>query len=69
MVTIEAVYDNGNILILHEPIPIKAKVLISFIEEINSKPKQFKEFPTRSLGKMAEFNRNEFYEEFLSDRF
>jgi hypothetical protein len=68
MTTIEAIYDNGNIIFMEKPPVKKAKITVTFIEEIIERTDTIK-FPTGDLGKMKNLNRSNLYEEYLSDRY
>jgi len=50
--TIEAVYDNGEFF-LEELLPIrKARVFITFVQELEDNIKDKIKFPTKKLGKI-----------------
>ena len=66
METIEAIYDNGKLILKEEPKIKKAKVLITFIESINEKEKI--KFPTKKLGKIINIDRENLYGDYLSNR-
>jgi predicted DNA-binding antitoxin AbrB/MazE fold protein len=67
MHTVDAIYDNGK-LILFEKIKIKkAKVKITFLEEIVNKKIKL-QFPTQNLGEIYNLDRNDLYDEYLSAR-
>lgn len=67
--TIEAVYDNGEFLLEEAPNVKKARVLITFIHEINDDVKGKIKFPTKKLGKIKNIDREELYGDYLSDRY
>ncbi len=68
--TIEAVYDNGEFFLDEYPDVKKARVLITFIREIGNDAKKGKiKFPTKKLGKIKNLEREEFYGDYLSDRY
>ncbi|MGE5342806.1 MAG: hypothetical protein ACM3SY_15135 [Candidatus Omnitrophota bacterium] len=50
--TIEAVYDNGEFLLEEIPAVTKARVLITFMQEIKDDVNGKIKFPTRKLGKI-----------------
>lgn len=51
--TIEAIYDNGQLFLEEQPNVKKARVLITFIQEISKEKKDKIKFPTKKLGKMT----------------
>ncbi len=51
--TIEAIYDNGQFYFEEKPDVKKARVLITFIQEIDGKTKGKIKFPTKKLGKIS----------------
>jgi predicted DNA-binding antitoxin AbrB/MazE fold protein len=67
--TIEAVYDNGEFILKEIPNVRKARVLITFIREINDDVKRKVKFPTKKLGRIKNFEREEIYGDYLSDRY
>jgi hypothetical protein len=68
MQTIEAIYDNGKIIMLEKPSFTKARVRITFIQELDKNDVKV-EFPVKKLGKMKKIDKNNLYEEYLSNRF
>jgi hypothetical protein len=66
--TIEAVYDNGEFFLEESPNVKKARVLITFLHEINVDVKKRIKFPTKRLGKIKKIDREELYGDYLSDR-
>lgn len=68
MQTINAIYDNGQVYFLDKPNFKKAKIKIEFIEEIQTQENSIM-FPTQKLGKVQSINREDIYDEFLSDRY
>ena len=68
MNTYEAIYDNGKVIFLVQPKINKARIKVTFLEEL-TEPKKELVFPTKNLGLIKEFNREDLYEEYLSDRF
>ena len=69
METIEAIYDYGKIIYFEKPKRIRAKIKITFLEEIKPDETVGKNFPTKRLGNIKDFNRENFYEEYISDRY
>ena len=67
--TIEAVYDNGEFFLEEIPNVKKAKVFITFIQEINDDVKGKIKFPTKKLGKIKRIDREDLYGDYLSDRY
>ncbi|MGE5342811.1 MAG: hypothetical protein ACM3SY_15160 [Candidatus Omnitrophota bacterium] len=67
--TIEAVYDNGEFLLEETPTVTRARVLITFMQEINDDVNGKIKFPTRKLGKIKSIEREEIYGNYLSDRY
>ena len=67
--TIEAVYDNGEFFLEEIPNVKKAKVFITFIQEINDDVKGKIKFPTKKLGKIKRIEREDLYGDYLSDRY
>jgi predicted DNA-binding antitoxin AbrB/MazE fold protein len=66
MKTIEAIYENGKI-ILKEKLDIKkARVLITFIESLDEEKNRVK-FPTTDLGELKDIERSGLYDDYLSD--
>ena len=66
MKTIEAIYENGKI-ILKEKLDIKkARVLITFIESLDEEKTRIK-FPTTDLGQLKNIERAGLYDDYLSD--
>ncbi|MCU0288590.1 MAG: hypothetical protein MUF15_19635 [Acidobacteria bacterium] len=66
--TIEAVYDNGEFLLEEIPTVNKARVLITFMQEINGDVNRKIKFPTKKLGRIKNIEREEIYGDYLSDR-
>ena len=66
MQTIDAIYDNGKLILLGEELKIRAKVRLT-VHEILPQKKTKKKFPSYDLGEMKDFNRKELYDEYLSD--
>jgi predicted DNA-binding antitoxin AbrB/MazE fold protein len=66
--TIEAVYDNGEFFLEEIPNIKRARVLITFIREINEDVKEKIKFPTKKLGKIKKIGREDLYGDYLSDR-
>lgn len=66
--TIEAVYDNGEFFLEEIPNIKKARVLITFIREIDDNVKGKIKFPTKKLGKIKKIGREDIYGDYLSDR-
>jgi hypothetical protein len=66
--TIEAVYDNGEFFLEEIPNVKKAKVFITFIQEINDVKGKIT-FPTKKLGKIKRIEREDLYGDYLSDRY
>ena len=70
--TIEAVYDNGEFFLEELPPIRKARVFITFVQEMQEIEDDIKgkiKFPTKKLGKIKNLERGDFYGEFLSDRY
>jgi hypothetical protein len=67
--TIEAVYDNGEFFLEEIPNVKRAKVFITFIQEINDDVKGKIKFPTKKLGKIKRIDREDLYGDYLSDRY
>lgn len=67
--TIEAVYDNGEFFMEEFPNVKKARVLITFIREMNDDVKNKIKFPTKKLGRIKNIDREELYGDYLSDRY
>jgi hypothetical protein len=67
--TIEAVYDNGEFFLEEIPNVKRAKVFITFIQEINDDVKGKIKFPTKKLGKIKRIEREDIYGDYLSDRY
>jgi hypothetical protein len=67
--TIEAVYDNGEFFLEEIPNVKKAKVFITFVQEINDDAKGKIKFPTKKLGKIKRIDREDLYGGYLSDRY
>ncbi|MCK4765455.1 MAG: hypothetical protein KAW12_24850 [Candidatus Aminicenantes bacterium] len=67
--TIEAVYDNGEFYLEEVPNIKKARVFITFIQEIKDDVKGKVKFPTKKLGKIMNIEREGFYGDYLSDRY
>lgn len=67
-ITIEAVYDNGEFFLEEIPNIKKARVLITFIREIDDNVKGKIKFPTKKLGKIKKIGREDLYGDYLSDR-
>lgn len=67
--TIEAVYDNGEFFLDESPNVKKARVLITFLQEINDDVKEKIKFPTKKLGRIKKIDREELYGDYLSDRY
>ena len=65
--TVEAIYDDGRLYFDEKPKVKKARVLITFIQEINDKTKNKIKFPTKKLGKIKNIERESLYGEYLSD--
>ena len=53
--TIEAVYDNGKFYLEEVPNIKKARVFITFIQEIKDDVKGKVKFPTKKLGKIKKY--------------
>jgi hypothetical protein len=66
--TIETVYYNGEFFLEEIPNIKKARVLITFIQEINEDMKGKIKFPTKKLGKIMNIGREDLYGDYLSDR-
>jgi predicted DNA-binding antitoxin AbrB/MazE fold protein len=66
---IEAVYDNGEFFLEELPPIRKARVFITFVQELEDNIKEKTKFPTKKLGKIKNLERGDFYGEFLSDRY
>ena len=66
MKTIEAIYDNGRIIIKDKLEIKKARVLITFIEPIDEEKIRVK-FPTTDLGQLKDIERAGLYDDYLSD--
>jgi hypothetical protein len=67
--TIEAVYNNGEFLLEEIPTVHKARVLITFMQEINDDVTGKITFPTKKLGRIKNIGREEIYGDYLSDRY
>lgn len=67
--TIEAVYENGEFLLEEIPTVNKARVLITFMQEIIDDTSGKIKFPTKKLGKIKNIEREEIYGNYLSDRY
>ncbi|MCP4157653.1 MAG: hypothetical protein GY757_58630 [bacterium] len=67
--TIEAIYDNGEFSMAELPNVKKARVLITFISEINETEERMVKFPTKKLGKIKNIEREDLYGDYLSDRY
>ena len=67
--TIEALYDNGEFFLEEIPSVKKARVLITFIREINDNAKGKIKFPTKKLGKIKKIEREDLYGDYLSNRY
>ena len=67
--TIEAVYDNGEFLLEETPNVKKARVLITFIQDIDDDAKGKIKFPTKKLGKIKKIGREDLYGDYLSNRY
>lgn len=57
--TIEAVYDNGEFLLEEVPNVKKARVLITFLQDIDDDVKNKIKFPTKKLGKIKKIERED----------
>jgi len=83
MKTIKAIYDHGKIIFIEkypENIEVKAKVLITFLDDtdlsefkskralVSGKEKEIK-FPTKDLGKIINIDRGNIYAKYLSNRY
>ncbi|HLP49101.1 MAG TPA: hypothetical protein VK469_24375 [Candidatus Kapabacteria bacterium] len=55
--TIEAVYNNGEFLLEEIPRVKKARVLITFMQEINDDVNGKIKFPTKKLGRIKNIGR------------
>ena len=66
MQTINAIYENGQFILLEEPLFTKSKVKITFYDEVNEELES--ELPIYKLGKVND-DISEMYDEFLSTRF
>ncbi len=67
MQVISALYDNGQFLLMEQPLIKKAKVLITFTDEVESQISE--EIPVFRLGEIFECSREEIYDEYLSSRY
>ena len=67
--TIEAVYDNGEFFLEENPNVKKARVLITFIQEMKNDVRNKIKFPTKKLGRIKNIDREELYGDYLSDRY
>ncbi len=70
--TIEAVYNNGEFTLAEQPTVKRAKVLITFVGDMDTESTETFDkikFPTRKLGKIFETERGDLYGDYLSDRF
>jgi len=67
--TIEAVYDNGEFFLEEIPHVKKARVLITFLQDIDDDAKDKIKFPTKKLGKIKKIEREDLYGDYLSNRY
>lgn len=68
MKTIEAVLRNGEVIFKEKPEVKNAKILITFLEEIDQEGKDGKvRFPKKDLGEMKNIDRKNLYGEYLSN--
>ena len=67
--TIKAVYDNGEFPLEETPKVKKARVLITFIREVDNDVTGKIKFPTKKLGKVKNIKREGLYGDYLSDRY
>ena len=65
--TIEAVYDNGEFFLEEIPNVKKARVLITFLQDIDDDVKDKIKFPTKKLGKIKKIEREDLYGDYLSE--
>ncbi len=68
MLTIEAIYNDGVIHVKAPKRVKRAKVLVTFIEEIQPRGKRIK-LPEVDMGQILNSERGSLYEDYLADRY
>ncbi len=69
MKAVEGIYENGKVILsAHPKVKRKYRILVYFLMTRKKKTNK-KHFPTGDLGKILNLDRQNIYEEFLSDRY